>query len=163
MLEFLDVKQACRALSQSQLQSILGVLLGREHYVHQRAYTLSVEEALLIWLADLLEWMQVCNSDERTLFLHEIREELSGYADKLGACLNDAGDTLPAFMIGFVDRKYATCTGIPKFFDLHEGLWIEKLPEPALEVVSYACTTLYMRNHQIIKLNHGRSNDAEHS
>lgn len=163
MFVYQDVKDRTETLSKGQLTMIMRVLLEWQDSINPEEDMLSPGQALLIWLADLIEWMQLCSSDERTLFLQEIKVELSSFAECLETSINAQEDALPAFMVGFVDRRYATCSVMKQFFDMREGVWIDKLPEPALETISYSCTTLYMRNYHIIQESHGRSPDGEHS
>ena len=156
MFTYEDVVSRCQALQPVQLISLARSLLRYDSTPNPET-ELSAGEAILLWLADLLEWMQVCNQDQRTLLLQELREELF----KLGAVIEERfpKGEVPLFNIGFVDRRWATCSTLENLFDLDEGCWITELNTPPLETISYSITSLFMRNHQAIQ-GQGRQENA---
>ena len=114
MFRYADVAEGCETLSSVQLISITRSLLRRDTALEDDT-DLSAGEALLLWLADLLEWMQICGPDQRTLLLQELREEIISTGFVLQ---NEIAETdlhleahsrsfcqLPVFHIGFADRR----------------------------------------------------------
>lgn len=156
MFTYEEVADRCQALKPVQLRSLARSLLQYDKEPAPGS-KLSTGEALLLWIADLLEWMQVCNQDQRTLLLQELKEEIS----KLGTAIeeNFSEGKVPIFNIGFADRRWATCTTLPHFFDLDEGIWEKELSEPPLETISYSIASLFMRNHRVIN-GQGRQENA---
>ena len=156
MFSYAEVANLCQVLTPVQLASLSRSLLRYDETPAQDA-KLSVGEALLLWLADLLEWMQVCDQDQRTLLLQELRKELF----KLGKTIEEhiPKGEVPVFHIGFADRRWATCSTLKHFFDLAEGVWIEELNEPPLETITYSIAALFMRNYRVIQ-NQGSHDNA---
>jgi hypothetical protein len=159
MFNYEEITSRCQALAPVQVASLSRSLLRYDETPLQDT-ALSVGEALLIWLADLLEWMQVCNQDQRTLLLQELRGEIL----KLGEAIEEhfPKGEVPVFHIGFADRRWATCSTMKHFFDLDEGVWVKELDEPPLETITYAVAALFMRNHRAIQ-SQGRQDNAKNS
>jgi len=160
MFTYEEIDSRCQALKPVQLQSLTRSLLK---YDKAPAFDakLSVGEALLLWIADLLEWMQVCNQDQRTLLLQELYDEII----RLGETIEEhfTKDEIPIFNLGFADRRWVTCSVVKNFFDLDTGAWVEELKEPPLETITYAVAALFMRNYKAIQLqfhSQGRQENA---
>tara|TARA_Y100001938_G_scaffold148750_1_gene233377 strand:- start:19934 stop:20419 length:486 start_codon:yes stop_codon:yes gene_type:complete len=156
MFTYKEVTEHCEILTPVQIASISRSLL-RKDSTPAAEDILSAGEALLLWLADLLEWTQICNQDQRTLLLQELRQVILELGEQLS---NPATENIPSFHVGFADRRWVTCTGTPAFFELTTGEWVDQLPYPALETVTYECTTLFMR--QLLS-SQGRQEDADNS
>jgi len=156
MFTYEDVTDKCQALQPVQLISLTRSLLKYDS-APAADTKLSAGEAILLWLADLLEWMQVCNQDQRTLLLQELHEEIS----KLGAAIEEhfPKGEVPLFNVGFADRRWVTCSTLDNLFDLDEGVWVTELARPPLETISYSIASLFMRNHQAIQ-GQGRQENA---
>jgi len=161
MFRYADVAKECESLSSVQLISITRSLLRRDTTLEDDT-DLSAGESLLLWLADLLEWMQICGPDQRTLLLQELREEIISTGFVLQNEIEETDCQLPVFHIGFADRRWATCTTRSDFFDLDTGKWVKELEEPPLETVTYAATALFMRKyHQLThSSSQGRQEDV---
>ena len=148
MFTLSQIRERTRALSNAQVITIFRSVL-RYDKAPALDEELNTGEALIIWIADLLHGLQVCDPDQRTLLLQELRVSIMEYGGELEERIAHDRE-FSAFSIGFADRRYATCSVSNQFFDLEEGVWVTELPHPPLETLSYSVTVLFMHEYQAL-------------
>ena len=129
-------------------QRRLGKLLGVEE-------TLSPGQALVWWVANLLQRARLVDQEQTWLLLEELAPNISILGEQLEAAL--AGDCkaasvgkLPVITLGIADRAFAVITGKDAVLELKTGKWIEGARSQFLERVLYDLTTLYCRERQAL-------------
>lgn len=125
-------------LSPLQRRYIWTSLVGLAENAHPDCESLP-GDTLLFFAAGLLSTTQLLDGDQWRLLLEEAKTpiRLAGqYYDSKMCGKELAGDAV-CYQIAFADREYATWTHRNAWLSLKTGNYVEELPVPPLETISY--------------------------
>jgi hypothetical protein len=119
-------------LTPLQQSLILGGILGWDNY----GEILPEPEALLLWMAELLQQLPWLAAEPVQLLLqkcqHDIRQAVSQPV---------AGH----WLLAFLDGRYATWSGCDGYLDLQTGNMVAKPASPAFESLAYNLSVLFQQ------------------
>lgn len=166
MFTYKHVKNLCQSLTPIQIMAVFATVLERSE-IPEDEEQIDIDAAVMLWLTDMLEWTQLLNSDQRTILLRNLRPAIFEYTQSLKTCIEASEDPevevdVPFLNIGFVERQWVTCTGLERFFDVDTGEWIDQIPSPPLETLTYSITTLFLRNWITIQEDAREATDGGH-
>lgn len=113
--------------------------------------TLTAGEAMVFWLADLLSWVRICDSDQQRLIIELFCKDIREHGERVHTAVVTRQPVLPVSFIGFGDRHMVTITGQQVILDLNTGeLKDLTLTEQLLETLNYNLTALYTRKYRAL-------------
>jgi hypothetical protein len=162
MIQYARARTQAAAMSDVHVMAFYKTVLGKDPPTGSST-KIDGGEALLLWVANLLQRTPFVESAHSTLLLQELGPSIIEIGQRLERTAPDF-DGIEPYVLTFSDRRFVGLAGRNEFFDLKSGTTTEIMSRPALETISYSCAVMFVRNYRALEnqdapvaANHGKA------